>query len=139
MRSRILALAGAAAVVAAIAVAILLLSGGSSDSSLAQAAEHLNRQSVSMEFRIEPVNPSEDFVMAGTTAASADGRQARIYMHAQYQGKDIELTTLKRGSDVWVASNQFDGKLPGGKRWVHGAVTSSTQGVTPTEFAEFLQ
>src|SRR4051812_46072982 len=138
MRSRILALVGAAAVVAAVAVAILLLSGGSSDTSLAQAAEHLQRQSIVMEFRMEPVNRNEDFVMAGNTATSADGRQARIYVHAQYEGKDIEFTTLKVGSDVWVASNQFDGKLPNGKRWVHGGVPANTQAVTPSQFAEFL-
>jgi hypothetical protein len=138
MRPRILALVGGAALVAAIAVAIVLLSGGSSESSLARAAGNLDHQSVHTQFRIAPVSGGGDSI-AGSAVTSADGTKTRIQAHAAYEGKNFELTLVRIGSDVWVASNEYAGKLPSGKRWLHGRGVGSEPGMSVSEFADFLR
>jgi hypothetical protein len=140
---RILFVLAAAVGLAAAGLAAVSLLGGESSKgvSLAEAAANVKGESMRARFDIEGTEGGESFSFVGEGTMSADSTAGVMKGTLTVAGQQpIDADIRLRGADAWMASEQFAGVMPPGKRWLHMRDPAmATQTMTPSEFVRFLE
>jgi hypothetical protein len=135
-------LASAAALAVAGIAAVALFGGDDSKGiSLAEAAANVKGESMRAKFDVEGTENGESFSFVGEGTMSADSTAGVMKGTLTVAGEQpIDADLRMRGADAWMASEQFAGVMPPGKRWLHMRDPElATQTMTPSEFVRFLE